>query len=322
MKMENTNKELFQRELISSKQYQFLDSIRTNKIVSLYYELRLMLYLGIMLFTAGIGYFAYQNMGEIGHLIAIALIGLGIVFGFYFIQKFAKPYSNLEVTVNHVYFDYILILVSLLIIAFFTYVQVYFNIVELMLNWTSYITAALFIFMAYRYDNRALLSMSITVLAAAVGISITPINWVTMEWMVTSNLYSTSILLGIILLPIGQVSQYYGVKKHFRFTYQNFGLLLYFIGCISAIFSNEYGSTFALLTVVSAGIITYYTWVHKAFLFFVYANLAGYIAFTYLMFRAIENMRGDYIIFIYYFPVTCIGYLVFIFTKKSHFAHE
>jgi len=115
--MENTNKELFQRELINDKQYQYLESIRTNKIVSLYYELRLMLYLGIMLFTGGVGYFAYQNMGEIGHLIAIALLGVGVVFGFYFIRKFAKAYSNLEVTVNHVYFDYILILVSLLIIA-------------------------------------------------------------------------------------------------------------------------------------------------------------------------------------------------------------
>lgn len=320
--MDNTNKELFQRELINDKQYQYLESIRTNRIVSLYYELRLMLYLGIMLFTGGVGYFAYKNMGEIGHLVAIALLATGIALGFYFIQKFAKPYSNQEVIVNHVYFDYILILVSLLIIAFFTYVQVYFNLVEQLLNLTSYITAALFIFMAYRYDNRALLSMSITALAAAVGISITPINWATGDWFVSSNLYTTSIGLGIILAIAGQVSQYRNVKKHFRFTYQNFGLLLYFIGCLSAIFGSHHELFYALLTLASAGIITYYTWVHKEFLFFVYANLAGYIAFTYLMFKALDGMDGDFTFFVYYFPVTCIAYIVFLFTKKSHFAHE
>lgn len=320
--MDNTNKELFQRKLINNEQYQYLESIRTGKIVSLYYELRLMLYLGIMLFTGGVGYFAYQNMGEIGHLIAIALIGAGIVYGFHFIRKYAKPYSNLEVTVNHIYFDYILILVSLLVIAFFTYVQVYFNLVELMLNMTSYITAGLFIFMAYRYDNRALLSMSITVLAGAVGLSITPIDWATGEWLLSSSLYTTSILLGAALTVAGQVSQQKDIKKHFRFTYQNFGLLLYFIGCLSAIFDSNHALFYALLTLGSAGVITYYTWVHKAFLFFVYANLAGYIAFTYLIFKAIDGMDGDFIFFIYYFPVTCIAYIVFLFTKKSHFAHE
>lgn len=320
--MENTNKELFQRDLINDKQYQYMESIRTNKIVSLYYELRLMLYLGIMLFTGGVGYFAYQNMGEVGHLLAMALLGAGIAFGFYFIHKFAKPYSNLEVTVNHVYFDYILILVSLLIIALFTYVQVYFNLVELMINSTSYITAALFVYMAYRYDNRALLSMSITVLAAAVGLSIIPIDWKTGEWQVSTNLYASSILLGLVIAAVGQISQYKNIKKHFRFTYQNFGLLLFFIGCLSAVFSTDHGLFYALLTLVSAGLVTYYTWVYREFLFFLYANIAGYIALTYLLFKAINNLSGDYIIFVYYFPVTCIVYIVFIFTKKSHFAHE
>jgi hypothetical protein len=320
--MDNTNKELFQRNLIDDKQYRFLEAIRTNKIVSLYYELRLVLYLGIMLFTGGIGYFAYQNMGTIGHRIAMILISAAIIAGFYFIRKFAKPYSNVEVTVYHVYFDYILILVSLLIISLFTYVQVYFDLTDLLLNWTSFISAAIFIFMAYRYDNRALLSMAITVLAAAVGLSITPVDWVKGEWLLSSDLYRISIVLGVSLAVVGQVSQYKNIKKHFRFTYQNFGLLLYFIGCLSEMFEGDYKLFYALLTFVSAGILTYYTWVKKEFLFFMYANIAGYIAFTYLLFMAENRMEGDYILFVYYFPLTCIAYIVFLFNKKSHFAHD
>jgi len=320
--MYHTNKELYQRNLIDDQQYQLLEAIRTEKVVSLYYELRLMLYLGIMLFTGGVGYFAYQNIGHIGHLIAMAGIGAAIIVGFYFIRKFAKPYSNGEVTVSLVYFDYMLILVSLLIISLFAYVQVYFDLVELLLNWTSFISAAIFLFMAYRYDNRALLAMAITAFAAAVGLSISPVNWAKGAWQLSSNLYNISIVLGATLTVIGQVSQYKNVKKHFRFTYQNFGLLLYFIGFLSAMFDSDYQLPYAFLTLVSAGILSWYTWGNKEFLFFIYSNLAGYIAFTYLVFKSLDNGIGDYIVYTYYFPVTCIAYLLLLFKKKSHFADE
>jgi len=317
--MYHTNKELYQRNLIDDQQYQLLEAIRTEKVVSLYYELRLMLYLGIMLFTGGVSYFAYQNIGYMGHLIAMFGIGAAIIVGFYFIRKFAKPYSNAEVTVSQVYFDYILILVSLLIISLFAYVQVYFDLVELLLNWTSFISAAIFLFMAYRYDNRALLAMATTAFAAAVGLSISPVNWAKGAWQLSSNLYIISIVLGATLAVIGQVSQYKNVKKHFWFTYQNFGLLLYFIGCLSATFDSSYQLPYEFLTLVSAGILSWYTWVHKEFLFFIYSNVAGYMAFTYLLFEANNH---DYYLFIFYFPITCIAYPLLLFKNKSHFADE
>lgn len=320
--MNNLYKEIFDRNLINDKQFTFLEAIRTNKIISLYYELRLILYLGILLFTAGIGYFAYQNMGDIGHLISMALITIAIVAGFLFIKKFAEPYSNMEVTVSQVYFDYILILVALLIISLFTYVQVYFNLVELLLNRISFISAAILLFLSYRYDNRALLSMGITALAAAVGISITPIDWARGEWSVTSDLYVISILLGATLIGAGQVSYWYGIKKHFRFTFQNFGLILYFIGCIAATFDSSYEFFYAVLMLVSAAILTYYTWQKKEFLFFLYSNIAAFIAITYLLYVLIDTIDGNDEIFIYYFPVACIAYIIFLVKKKSHFAHD
>ena len=314
--------ELFQRNLITDKQYAFLEAIRTKKIISLYYELRVVLYLGIMLFTGGVGYFAWQNMGEIGHLLCMFLIGASIAVGFYFIQKFAKPYSNLEVTINHAYFDYILILVSLLIISLFAYIQVYFGLVELLLSWTSYISAAILLFMAYRYDNKALLSMGIAAVSAAVGISITPVDWTKGAWLPTSDLYVISILFGVFLLVIAQVTFQKGIKKHFCFTYQNFGLLLFYIGSIAAMFDSNSGLLYAILLLVSSGVLTFYTWNKKEFLFFLYSNIAGYIAITYLFFQMVKAMEVGSQIYIYYFPFTCIAYILFLIQKKSRFAHD
>jgi hypothetical protein len=320
--MENINQELSERNLITEQQFKFLEAIRTEKIISLYFELRLILYVGIMLFTAGIGYIAYQNMTDFGHIICMILIGSAIISGFYFIIKHAKPYSNQEVVVNQIYFDYILVLVSLLIISEFAYIQVYFGLVQLLLRWTSFISAGILFFMAYRYDNRALLSMGITALAAAVGISITPIDWVQGDWTFTSNIYLTAIILGILLILAGQFEEKKEIKKHFRFTYVNFGLLLYFIGAVSAIFDSNYELLFGAITLVTAILIILYTWKMKEFLFFLYSSIAGYIALTYLIFEALEKVETDGDIYFFYFPITCIAYIVFLVTKKSHFAND
>jgi len=252
----------------------------------------------------------------------MALIGVSIVAGFYFISKYALPYSDSEVSVNQVYFDYILILVSLLIISLFAYVQVYFGLVEVMINYTSWVSAGILFFMAYRYDHKALLSMGITAMAAAVGISITPVDWVKGEWSATSDLYVVTILFGIVVLIAGQLLYRAGIKRHFRFTFQNFGLILYFMGALSAMFDSEIGYLYAGLTVVSAGFLSWYAWGKRVFLFFLYSSLAGYIAITYLLFKLIDLIQGDYHFFTYYFPFTCIAYLVFLVNRKSHFAHD
>ena len=320
--MKNIYKQWLREDIITRKQYAFLEAIRTNQLVSLYYELRVILYLGITLFTSGLGYFAYQNIGELGHIIAIVLIGILILICFYFIQKWAKPYSNKLVDTNHNYFDYILILVSLLIITLFTYIQVYFNLVEVLIHSSAYISSLLLFFMAYRYDNRALLSMGISALAAAVGISVTPINWAKGEWFLSTNLYVISLFFGFSLYAIGHLSYLKEIKRHFKFTYQHFGLLLYYVGLLAAIFDTNHSLIIAFLLLLSGILLSFYTWKNKEFLFFLYSNLAVYISFTYLLILLLDSFGNAYELLFYYFPFSCIGYILFLIKHKPHFAHD
>lgn len=319
--MNNTNKTLYQQKHITEKQYAFFESIRKEEIISLYYELRLLLYTGILLFTGGIGYLVYENIGSIGHIIAMTLLCGGIGTGFFYISKFSKPYANSLVTVQLEYFDYLLILVSLLVIGWFTYIQVYFELAAVLASWSSYISAVLFFFMGYRYDNRALLSMGITALATALGFSITPINWVSMEWASADYTAMIAVLLGVGLCLSGYLSEVKNIKKHFKFTYQNFGLISYYLGCLFGVFYTDYKIAYAFLTVISGVFMSMYTWKTKEFLFFLYANISIYIAFSYLFFIGVEKLQGGYIYMIYYFPLTCIGYIAFLINKKSHFIH-
>ncbi|MBU2951360.1 hypothetical protein KO493_11690 [Tamlana agarivorans] len=320
--MDNINKTLFEQKHISKQQFAFFESIRKEEIISLYYELRILLYIGILLFTGGVSYLIYENIGSLGHILMMLLLS-GLIFtGFYYINKFANPYAHNLVTVKLAYFDYLLILVSLLIIGLFTYIQVYFELVAALASWSSYLSASLFFFMAYRYDNRALLAMGITALAAALGFTISPIDWKANTWVSTNYTHLIAILLGVSLFVSGYLSEKENIKPHFKFTYQNFGLITFYLGCLSGIFYTDLDKTYALLALTSGVIMSIHTWKIKAFLFFLYSNISAYIAFSYLFFELISNTSDGYILLIYYFPCTCIGYIVFLVKKKSHFAHE
>jgi hypothetical protein len=75
-------KELADKKLITPEQFEKIDLITSGKIVSVFYELRTLLYLGVMLFTTGAGILIYQNIGDLGHLISIILLSICAEFAF------------------------------------------------------------------------------------------------------------------------------------------------------------------------------------------------------------------------------------------------
>ncbi|MEO9805982.1 MAG: hypothetical protein ABJF04_22175 [Reichenbachiella sp.] len=316
--MDDLHKDLFEKEHLTEEQFQILDAVYQRKVISLYYELRLVLYLGIMLFTGGIGYIVYQNLSDIGHIAIMFLLSLLIVVGGYYIFLKSKPYSHTEVTVEHIYFDYVLVLVSLLIISLFTYVQVYFDWVELLLKWTSLLSGGLFLLMAYRFDNKMVLSMGITALAAAVGLTLSPVDWATGSLAEGVNVFLLSICFGVTLLVVGQLLAQDNVKAHFKFTYHNFGLLLIYFGALALMFDSNFEILTASLLVTFSALIGWYAWRQKEFLFFLYSSISGYMAFTYLVFSAdVGDELG-----LFYFPLSAIGGVILLVKNRSHFSDD
>lgn len=318
--MKNINEELHDKELITNNQFEYLEAIRTNKVVSLYLELRLVLYLGILLLTGGLGYLVYQNMGSLSHILSMILIAAGIVGCFYFVDKNALPYSNDEVKASHSYFDYILILGAMLIVALFSYIIIYFELAKF-ISISTIIGSAILLYLAYRYDSTALLSMGLVAFATAVGLNISPLNWISGELFETANLYTTAILLGILYCLVGYFSDKREIKAHFQFTYQNFGLMLYFIGLLSAIFMSELEIFCAGVLLLSAITIGYFSWIKKEFLFFLYSAISGYIALTYLIYHILDAADGE-ILMVYYIPFSCIGLVAYIVGNRKHFTND
>src|SRR5688572_5105368 len=101
-------KELQERGLIQPDQLEKIEPIVTRKIVSVFYELRTLLYLGVMLFTTGVGFLIYQNIGELGHILAILALSVLSIGCFVYCVMRGKPFSKGKVESPNPYFDYVL----------------------------------------------------------------------------------------------------------------------------------------------------------------------------------------------------------------------
>ena len=104
----NTHHKLIEKGLIDDNQYSLLNSIAEKEKVSLFYELRIFLYLGVLLFTSGVALLIYANLGEFGHYIALLAITVICVFAFKYVLEKEIPYSNQKIDTPTPYYDYAL----------------------------------------------------------------------------------------------------------------------------------------------------------------------------------------------------------------------
>lgn len=313
--------DLHEKGLLTKEQFELLYAIEKKTVVSVFYELRTVLYLGILLFTIGLGFLIYEHIGDLGHIIAMLLITFAIAICGFYIYKKALPYSNKEVIVPHIYFDYVLILGALLVITLFTYVQVYFDLLAIFLPWTSRISAVFFLLVAFRYDNRAILNMALTALAAALGLAISPVNWLSGEWELGSNVYFTGLFLGFVYFGIGEVLKHFKIKEHFRFTFQNLGLLLIYASCMVLLVDSDLDVGMGFVLFIVAGLLAVYTWKTKDFLFFIYSCVSAYVGITFLLVTLLDEI-DDLGFLLFYIPFSLIGFVVFLVSKQKHFAND
>src|SRR4051812_41304045 len=100
--------------IITSIELEQIEHYESSKLFSLHWELRTILYAGILLLTSCIGILVYKNIDTIGHQTILAAIALAIGGCFYYLLKYKQPYRNGEVKNVSPLFDYIALLACLL----------------------------------------------------------------------------------------------------------------------------------------------------------------------------------------------------------------
>ena len=310
-------KELYDKNFIRQDQYSSLEAIQTRKIFSVSYELTSLLYLGVLLFTTGVGILIYLNIGDLGHLLSIIALCVLTVGCFFYAFKKSKPYQNTKVISPSPYFDYIVLLGCLLFISVLGYLQFQYNLLDESLGETTLVTAAIFFFAAYRFDHLGILSLAITAFASFWGLSVSPQQWYHSDFFTTANLHITAIIFGAGLASVAVILNKRGIKRHFAFTYFNFCSLIFLVGALSGIFINEDAYVvYLLLLYVGCAFTVYVGYQQQSFLFLLYAAISGYIGTTYFL---VDVIPEDANLWFLYMIASCGGFVVFIIKYKSFF---
>ena len=108
-----------------------LENVRTQvrgQLFSIHYELKTLLYLGVLLLSSGLGILIYKNIDTIGHQVVIGLIMLVSAGCFTYCLKRKRPFSPLKVEAPNPFFDYILLLGCLTFVTLVGYTQVQYTL--------------------------------------------------------------------------------------------------------------------------------------------------------------------------------------------------
>ena len=304
------NKNIFEtlhaEGLLSNESFEKTKVFQAKKNISVHWELRLILYLGILLLASGLGIVVYKNIDSIGHEAILIFIAAITVSGFYYCFKNKKPFSQNKVEAPNSYFDYVLLLSCLCFLIFIAYWQFQYNIFGNRYGLATFIPMVLLFFCAYFFDHLGILSLAISNLAAWAGIAVTPSQLLKANDFNDSTIIITALLLGIMLTLAGKLTVMRNLKKHFAYTYTNFGMHVLFIACLAGLFHFDaiYGLWFLALLGVS------YYFYHqaiqtKSFYFLLVKTLYAYIGLSYviihlLFFQMNADIGGAYLTFFYF----------------------
>ena len=161
-----------QQGKISSEQQAYLASLVCEEPFSLSLELNILLYAGVLAFVGGLGWTVStwsQQLGDV--LILIALSALLAACSWYCFSR-ATAWSPAETAAPTPLFDYVLYLGSLVWCIELAYLENRFHVLSG--QWDLYLlaTAVLFFVLAYRFDNRFVLSLALSSLAGWFGLTV------------------------------------------------------------------------------------------------------------------------------------------------------
>src|SRR5580698_10079931 len=161
-----------ERGVISPEQHALLASLSRGEPFSVFLELNILLYAGILAFIAGLGWTVStwsQQLGDVLVLTVLSLL-LAACFGYCFAR--APAWSRGQTTSPNLVFDYVLYLGSLVWSVELAYIESQFHLLSG--EWDLYLlaTAGLFFFLAYRFDNRFVLSLGLSSLAGWFGLRV------------------------------------------------------------------------------------------------------------------------------------------------------
>jgi len=308
----STFKKFHAEGLISDATLQRMEAFENTRLFSLFWQLRTLLYMGVLLLTGGLGILVYKNIDTIGHQAVLAFIAAVTVGCFFYCWRKKAPFSWEQVPAPTLFFDYILLLGCLSLLIFLGYLQYAYDVFGDNYGLVTFIPMGILFATAYLFDHIGVLSLAITNLAAWAGIAITPLTILKAGNFSHPHLIYTGLLLGAVLVAAGRLTELRRLKAHFDTTYFNFGVHLFFIAALAGLFEFHKVWFLWFLGLAGAALFCYIQAMRRqSFYFVVVTILYAYIALCDVVIRLMDRLNSDaFALLFLYFIGSAIGIIL------------
>jgi hypothetical protein len=302
-----------ERGVISPEQHTLLAGLSRGEPFSVFLELNILLYAGILAFIGGLGWTVSTWSQQLGDVLVLAVLTAMLAACFWYCFSRAPAWSTAETPSPNLILDYVLYLGSLIWSLELAYIENRFHLLSG--QWDLFLlgTAGLFFFLAYRFDNRFVLSLALSSLAGWFGLSIS--HW-TSHQDETYRRYA--ILYSLIVGGAGALLQRVGLKPHFFGTYLNIAANVLFWALLSGVFQREGYWLWFLSLLAACGVSLAWGIKRRQFSFVAYAAVYGYVGVSSIFLRGMNDSTAA----LGYFFTTGIGMLILLVNIARRFGRE
>ncbi|RIV26879.1 DUF2157 domain-containing protein [Fibrisoma montanum] len=319
--------DLRQRSILNDEQRQRIAASERSRPFSLHWELRALLYAGILLLSSGLGLLVYDNFDHVGHGILLLIIAAACVVSFVFAWLNRPPWTTEQATSRSAFGAYALLLACLLFLTLEGYAQYQYNVFGTRYGLVTFVPAMLFLALAYRFDHKGVLSMALTALISWVGITVRPLNFYFKTNFFDQKVVFSAIGLALVIGAVALVLERQRIKSHFTLTHLTFAGNLLLVALLAGLFNFE-GLLPWFMAGLAAGCWLADRYARQeqrnragSFLFLLMSAVYGYIGLTYLYFKYLHP-SGNAVAGYVYFIVSGIVLIAYLLYQRRSVLHE
>ena len=270
--------------VLTPEQAELLAGLARGEPVSVFLELNVLLYAGVVALVGGLGWTVSTWSEQLGDLLVLAVLTSLFAGCVWYCFSRAEGVRGLV-------FDYVLYFGCLTWSVELAFIEKRFHL--LAGEWDFYLlaSAVLFGFFAYRFDNRFVLSLALSSLAGWFGLTIS-------HWRVRQNsVYRQyGVLYSLVVATVGVGMERRGWRPHFLGTYLHVATNVFFWAVLSGVFELDgYWIWFLALGAACGGSVVW--GLKREYAFVAYAAVYGYVGVTSLLLR---NFHDAYVVFLYF----------------------
>jgi hypothetical protein len=269
--------------VLSEEQHGLLASYVRRERFSVFVELSALLYLGVLSIIGGLTWTFRDYIDRLGDIaiLSILLILMTLSFGYCFIKT--SPYSNDEVESPTFAFDYVLYFGCLIFSSTLAFIETRFGVFR---GWDTHLLIASLTFglLAYRFDNRFVLSLAMSTLAGYLGLKLSLFDEVR-----TDVLRIIAIAYGTFLIGVGWVLWRVNIKRHFFDVCLQLGANAVLLAAASGVFDGSYDLIYLLALLMLSAISILLGVKYRRFAFVAYGTLYGYAGLSVKILDALNS---------------------------------